>query len=152
MDGITIETKAMTPAETYRRYEEIRDRLEAGGLSYDERKDLDKQWHEAILGIIPEVGRGCTICYWSDKRAATITKVEYTKDGKPKAVVVTHNKVICKDWFADEYEILPELQDGWTDRFTLRRNGRWYMDGQETSPNSVVLMLHYQAHSIDPSF
>ena len=99
----------MTPAETYKRYEEIRDRLEAGGLSYDERKDLDKQWHEAILGIIPEVGRGCTICYWSDKRAATITKVEYTKAGKPKAVEVTHNKVKCLDWFANEYEILPEL-------------------------------------------
>ncbi len=142
----------MTPAETYRRYEEIRDRLEAGGLSYDERKDLDKQWHEAILGIIPEAGRGCTICYWSDKRAATITKVEYTKAGKPKAVEVTHNKVKCLDWFANEYEILPELDERRVDRFTLRKNGRWYEEGQETSPNSVVLMLHYQAHSIDPCY
>ena len=142
----------MTPAETYKRYEEIRDRLEAGGLSYDERKDLDKQWHEAILGIIPEVGRGCTICYWSDKGAATITKVEYTKAGKLKAVEVTHNKVKCLDWFANEYEILPELDERHVDRFTLRKNGRWYEEGQETSPNSVVLMLHYQAHSIDPCY
>lgn len=142
----------MAPAETYKRYEEIRDRLNAGGLSYDERKELDKQFHDAILGIIPEVGRGCTICYWSDKRAATITEVEYTKAGKPKAVVVTHNKTKCLDWFADKYEILPELEEGRTDRFTLRKNGRWYMEGQETSPHSVVLMLHYQAHSIDPGY
>ena len=52
----------------------------------------------------------------------------------------------------DLYEILKELEEGRTDRFTLRKNGRWYMEGQETSPNSVVLMLHYQAHSIDPSY
>lgn len=143
----------MTPAETYKRYEEIRDRLNAGGLSYDERKELDKHFHEAIIGIVPEVGRGCTICYWSDKRAATITKVEFTKAGKPKAVEVRHNQVRCIDYFADEYEVLPEIDERFdADRFTLRRNGRWYMEGQETSPNSVVLMLHYQMHSIDPSF
>ncbi len=142
----------MTAAETYKRYEEIRDRLEAGGLSYDEREELYNRLDEAITGIVPELGRGCTICYYTDKRAATITEVEYTKSGKPKAVVVTHNKVICKDWYADEYEILPELDERRIDRFTLRKNGRWYEEGQETSPNSVVLMLHYQAHSIDPCY
>ena len=142
----------MTPAETYQRYEEVEARLSAGGCSIEERDKLDKERRDAILGIIPEVGRGCTICYWSDKRAATITKVEYTKKGKPKAVEVTHNKVICKDWFGDEYEILPELDERRKDRFTLRRNGLWYEEGQETSPHSVVLMLHYQRHSIDPCF
>ena len=142
----------MTPAETYKHYEEIRDRLNAGGIYGKEREELESQWNKAILGIVPEVGRGCTICYYSDKRAATITAVEYTKAGKPKAVVVTHNKTKCIDYFADKYEILPELEEGRTDRFTLRKNGRWYMEGQETSCNSVVLMLHYQAHSIDPTF
>ena len=142
----------MTPAETYKRFEEITNKLNEGHLSYEERKELDKEWYEAIRGIIPEVGRGCTICYYSDKRAATIVDVEYTKAGKPKAVVVAHNKVECLDWYGDKYKILPEIEENWTDRFTLRKNGRWYMEGQETSPNSVVLMLHYQAHSIDPSF
>lgn len=142
----------MTSAETYKRYEELRGRIAAGGLSIEQRKELNKQLNEAIRGIIPEVGRGCTICYWSDKRAATVTSVEYTKAGKPKAVVVTHNKTKCIDWYANEYEILPELEEGRTDRFTLRRNGRWYQEGQETSPHSVVLMLHYQHHSIDPGF
>ena len=142
----------MTAAETYKRYEEIRDRLDAGGLSIAERDELNKQWNEAIRDIIPEVGRGCTICYYSDKRAATITEVEYTKDGKPKAVTVTHNKVKCLDYYAGDYEVLPELEARRKERFTLRKNGRWYMEGQETSPNSVVLMLHYQEHYIDPSF
>ena len=142
----------MTPADTYKRYKEIRDRLNTGGLSYEEREVLQKKLHEAMLAIIPEIGRGCTICYWSDKRAATITDIEYSKTGKPKAVMVTHNKVKCLDWYGNEYEILPELQVGHTDRFTLRKNGYWYMEGQETSRNSVVLMLHYQAHSIDPTY
>ena len=54
--------------------------------------------------------------------------------------------------YAGDYEVLPELEERHRDRFTLRKNGRWYMEGQETSPNSVVLMLHYQEHYIDPSF
>lgn len=143
----------MTPAETYKRYEEIEARMRKGGYTLEERDALEKEWREAIKGIIPEVGRGCTICYWSDKRAATIVDVEYTKDGRPKAVVVAHNQTKCLDYFGDRYEILPEIEEHMgRDRFTLRKNGRWYMEGQETSPNSVVLMLHYHHHSIDPSF
>ncbi len=142
----------MTPAESYERVKKLTERIKNAYKTREDASALRKEKELAIREIIPEVGRGCTICYYSDKRAATITEVEYTKAGKPKAVIVTHNKTKCIDYFADKYEILPELEEGRTDRFTLRRNGRWYMDGQETSPHSVILMLHYQMHSIDPHY
>ena len=142
----------MTPAETYERFNAIDKKLLKGGMSMEERKKTCKEWDKALHGIIPEVGRGCTICYWSDKRAATITKVEFYKNGKPKAVEVTHNRYKCVDYYAGDYEVLPELNESMKDRFTLRRNGRWYEEGQETSPHSVVLMLHYQMTTIDPSY
>ena len=136
----------MTPAETYERYESAAKALGKGGVS-------KKEWEDALRGIIPEVGRGCTICYFSDYRAATITKVEFYKNGKPKAVEVAHNKTRCLDYYEGRYEILPELEERMgRDRFTLRKNGRWYEEGQETSPHSVVLMLHYQHHYIDPHY
>ena len=142
----------MTPQEKLIEFQRLQRVLSNCECKYEERESLKEKVKELFQSLEPFVGMGCTICYWSDKRAVTVTDVEYAKSGKPKAVVVTHNKTKCLDWYANEYEILPELEDGRTDRFTLRKNGRWYMEGQETSPNSVVLMLHYQAHSIDPSF
>lgn len=35
---------------------------------------MQKARLEAIKDLVPEVGLGCTICYYSDKRAATVTK------------------------------------------------------------------------------
>lgn len=119
----------------------------------DARYELQIKWKEehdarvlkAILAIVPKVGLPCTVCYWSDKRAATVTRII-----SPRKIEVTHNEVKCLDYYAGDYEILPDL-DGHVDVFTKRRNGRWCMEGQSMK-DSVQLMLHYQRHYIDPSF
>lgn len=38
-------------------------------------EQMHKAKYEAIKNLVPEVGLGCTICYYSDKRAATVTKI-----------------------------------------------------------------------------
>lgn len=100
---------------------------------------------QASYNIVPKVGLPCTICYWSDKRAATVSRI--ISDRK---IAVRHNKTNCLDWYGSRYEILPELEEG-EDIFTKRKNGAWCMEGQALR-DGVILMLHYQRHYIDPSF
>lgn len=100
---------------------------------------------QAIKNLVPEVGLGCTICYYSDKRAATVTKII-----SPCKIEVTFNKTKCIDYYSGDYEILPELE-GAPQVFTKRRNGYWVSEGQPFK-DGVLLMLHYQNHYIDPSF
>lgn len=113
-------------------------------LKWKEEHDVRRL--KAIYAIVPEVGLPCTICYWSDKRAATVTRII-----SPTKIEVTHNEVECLDYYAGVYKILPELKTGHTDVFTKRKNGKWCMEGYPTK-DSVKLMLHYQRHYIDPSF
>lgn len=110
------------------------------------RNELDQQWCKAIYDIVPCVGLPCTICYYTDKRAATVTSVI-----SPKKIAVRHNKVECKDYYAGEYDIKKEVLDKDEDIFTKRKNGKWIMEGHDTK-DGVVLMLHYQNHYIDPHF
>lgn len=100
---------------------------------------------QAIKNLVPKLGLGCTICYYSDKRAATVTKIV-----SPCKIEVTFNQTKCIDYYAGEYEILPELE-GDAKVFTKRRNGYWVAEGQSYK-DGVLLMLHYQNHYIDPSF
>lgn len=109
------------------------------------RESLENDLMHAIDAIVPCVGLPCTICYYSDKRAATVTNIiDMNK------IEVTHNVVKCIDYYAGDYEVLLDLMPR-TDIFTKRRNGRWVMEGQETK-DGVQLMLHYQRHYIDPHF
>lgn len=111
------------------------------------KREHDKRVSEAIKNLIPEVGTKCTSIYYSDRRAGTVTKVL-----SPCKVEVTHNKVKCLDWYADKYEIYPELDENMSKEiFTKRRNGLWVMEGQ-SSRDGVLLALHFHVHSIDPSF
>ncbi|WP_368336996.1 hypothetical protein [Parabacteroides merdae] len=112
-------------------------------LDWREQKDKDR--NEAIKNLIPCVGLGCTICYYSDKRAATVTKVL-----SPCKIEVTFNQTKCIDYYAGDYEILPELE-GAPQVFTKRKNGYWVAEGQKYK-DGVLLMLHYQSHYIDPSY
>ena len=66
---------------------------------------MQKARLEAIKDLVPEVGLGCTICYYSDKRAATVTKIV-----SPCKIEVTFNQTKCIDYYAGEYEILSELE------------------------------------------
>lgn len=105
----------------------------------------DARYLEAVHNIIPEVGLGCTILYWSDKRAATVTRII-----SPTMIEVTHNRVKCLDYYAGEYKILPELDER-TSIFTKRKNGEWIMKGHKIN-DGCVLTLVYQDHYIAPSF
>lgn len=108
-------------------------------------EQMQKAKYEAIKNLVPEVGLGCTFCYYSDKRAATVTKIV-----SQCKIEVTFNQTKCIDYYAGEYEILPELE-GTPKVFTKRRNGYWVAEGQPFK-GGVLLMLHYQNHYIDPSF
>ena len=121
----------------------------------DERYKLQRKWedeHEArfiqaVHNIVPKIGLPCTVIYWSDKRAATVTRIV-----SPSKIEVMHNEVECLDYYVGNYKVLPEINTHMgVDVFTKRRNGLWVMEGQK-SKDGVKLMLHYQHHYIDPSF
>ena len=112
-------------------------------ISWD--KDRDMRIAEARRAIIPGVGMSCKVCYYTDCHAATITEII-----SPRKVRVRDNKTKCLDYYAGEYEILPEL-DGREYIFTKRSNGKWILEGQK-SKDGLSLQLHYQHHFIDPSF
>lgn len=156
----------MTAKESFEKLAEIRAEVNPYSFTKDEwhtftdeqkksRYKLQDQWKKehdgrelaAIRSIVPEVGLGCTICYWSDYRAATVTRII-----SPTKIEVSHNKVECIDYYAGRYKVLKSLNKNMgVDVFTKRRNGLWCMEGQSTK-DSVKLMLHYQRHYIDPSF
>jgi hypothetical protein len=110
-------------------------------------KEHDEKLKKAYKNIVPEVGVGCTIIYWSDKRAATVTEII-----SPCKIKVRHNKVKCIDYYAGDYEILSELcEDKDEEIFTKRSNGMWVEEGQSCK-DGVRLSLLWQTHYIDPCF
>ena len=109
------------------------------------QKERDQRRLQAIKNLVPRVGLGCTICYYSDKRAATVTEII-----SPCKIAVRFNETKCKDYYNSSYEFLDELE-GESKIFTKRRNGFWVAEGQAYK-DGVLLMLHYQHHFIDPSF
>lgn len=138
--------KKLTSKESFAILREIESKKCPNGLKYSEwREERDRLQTEAIRNLVPEVGLGCTVCYYSDRRAATVTKII-----SPCKIEVTCNQTRCIDYYDGKYEILPELE-GKEKVFTKRRNGYWVMEGQPYK-DGVLLMLHYQSHYIDPSF
>lgn len=138
--------RSMTSQESFAILREIENRKYPGGISIsDWTKQIQEEKVKAIKSLVPEVGLGCTICYYSDRRAATITKII-----TPCKIEVRFNQTKCIDYYAGEYEILPELE-GVAKVFTKRKNGYWVAEGQPFK-DGVLLMLHYQNHYIDPTF
>ena len=125
--------------------EKLRERI-LEEFDYKKRYKLEEEWLSVVRGMIPEVGIPCTIVYFSDYRAATVVEVSEDK----KKVGVRFNETKCNDWYAGDYEILPELY-GSVQYFTHRRNGRWIMEKQPVR-DGVALALHYQRHYIDPHY
>lgn len=137
---------SMTSEESFAILKEIESQEWDRKMNYSDWKELkEKKRDEAIKNLIPCVGLGCTICYYSDKRAATVTKII-----SPCKIEVMFNQTKCLDYFASEYEILSNLK-GEPMVFTKRRNGYWAAEGQSYK-DGVLLMLHYQNHYIDPTF
>lgn len=135
-----------TAKESFAILHEIESKKWDGKSSYSEwKKQIEKERAHAIKNLIPYVGLGCTICYYSDRRAATVTKIISSCK-----IEVKFNQTKCIDYYAGNYKIFPELE-GASKVFTKRRNGYWVAEGQPFK-NGVVLMLHYQTHYIDPGF
>ena len=132
--------------ESFAILHEIESKKWDGKSSYSEwKKQIEKERTHAIKNLVPYVGLGCTICYYSDRRASTVTKIISSCK-----IEVKFNQTKCIDYYAGEYEILPELE-GNSRVFTKRRNGYWVAEGQPYK-DGVLLMLHYQNHYIDPTF
>lgn len=109
------------------------------------REDRDRREAEAIKALVPRVGLPCTVYYYTDRQAATVTRVI-----TPNKVAVQDNEVECLDYYSGDYKILPELEPG-EQIFTKRKNGMWILEGHPTK-DGVRLLLHYQSHYIDPHF
>lgn len=109
------------------------------------RDDKERREKEAIKALVPRVGLPCTVYYYTDRHAATVTRII-----TPTKVAVQDNLVECIDYYAGTYKILPELESG-EQIFTKRSNGKWILEGQH-SKDGVRLLLHYQDHYIDPHF
>lgn len=128
-------------------------------------EDEFTQWYNEMLRINPptiEVGTPCTVYYYSDHRAATVTKVEYYKDGRkdaagnriPKLIGTNLNEVKCIDFYAGKYEVLPMTGEDLGlvhDEFTIRKHGRWISKGNQTG-DGLSLGIGYWNHYIDPCF
>jgi hypothetical protein len=135
-------------------YNSYRDRI-FNDLPYDQKewKTIDERDKMiATLGemykhLMPEVGMGATEILWSDRRAKTVVEVL-----TPNKIVVRENEVVCKDYYAGNYEILDELSNMPSEIFTRRKSGRWVEMGQPDKYGSVFLVLGHRAHYIDPSF
>lgn len=90
-------------------------------------------------------GQPVTLNYYTDRRAGTITKVL-----NEKTIQVQMNVVKCMDYYAGQYEVLPELEAGIM-VFTRRKNGRWVKD-KESLHKGLGLSIGVHDHYIDPSF
>ena len=96
--------------------------------------------------IRPEVGMGCTECWWSDSHAATITKISpsgktiwYRRD---KAKVVSGS---CQDGSAEyEYEF---DENGYDHKATLRKDGKYRATGTD-----CYIALDCRVEYYDPHF
>ena len=89
-------------------------------------------------------GMPATKVYWTDRRAAQVTKVL-----SPKTIEVQECKVKCLDYYAGEYEI--GKPDGHPDVYTLRKNGKWIKQGASMRSGQQVT-LGVASHYIDPHF
>ena len=123
------------------------------------KEDAFTEWYNEMLRInrpTIEAGMPCTVHYSADCRAATVTKVEYYEDGRtdaagnpiPSRIGTNMNKVKCIDYYAGEYEIYPlsgRAMKTVRDTFTLRKNGHWVGEGQE-SKDGCRLEVGVQRH------
>jgi hypothetical protein len=97
--------------------------------------------------LLPEVGQGATVLYWTDRRAATV--IEVSPNGKTITVqfdrATSDGPFGSQDW---EYEADP---NGATRVFTKRKNGQWVLKGDPLK-GGQRLGLGYRNHYYDYSF
>lgn len=125
------------------------------------------QWYVEMLKLNKptiEIGTPCTVYYYSDHRAATVTHIGYYKDKRkdaagnliPKRIGVNLNKdVECNDFYSGDYTVHPitdpEEMKLVKYYFTKRRNHCWVSEGSDMH-DGLTLGIGYWDHYIDPSF
>lgn len=102
--------------------------------TYSEFSDLGKLASAYVAEqqkkqALPEVGKGATICYLSDRHAATIIKV--SANGKEVTIRQDHARRTDSNGMSEiqEYEYTPN-ENGPESIFTLRKNGRYVKLGE----------------------
>jgi hypothetical protein len=128
-------------------------------------EELFTIWYNEMLRINPPTivpGTPVTIFYYTDRRAATVTKVDYYANGKhdaagnliPKTIYAQHNEVICNDYYAGDYTVIPlenPENQTWRHSFRLRKGGRWIETGS-TFRDGLRCGVGFWHHYIDPCF
>ena len=98
----------------------------------------------------PEVGMGATVCWSSDRHAATI--VEVSADGETlvvqRDIATRTDSNGMSDCQSYSYEPNPEAA---VDTFTRRKNGK-YVRKDESTKHGVVLMVGIRDNHFDYSF
>ena len=102
------------------------------------------------MDTTPEIGMGATVCFYSDRKAATI--IEVSPSGRK--VTVQYDTVTRTDdrgmSDAQEYAYQANPQER-TEEFTLRRNGRFVRVG-ETQRGGLGLLVGARHEHYDYSF
>jgi|SRR5208282_3469700 len=98
----------------------------------------------------PEVGMGATVCYWSDRHAATIIRVE----NNGKRIVVQEDISIRTDKNgmseSQSYQYEPN-PNGTTHLASLRKDGSYRIVGQKTK-NGTRISIGFRNQFYDYSF
>lgn len=99
---------------------------------WEERRGLEDQEDEMRRAVRPEVGMPCTVCYYSDRSRARVSKI-LSKSHKTIEVeqcgLYSGKKV-----------------------FTLRKGGHWVQKGTPSRDWGTVLLLAYEEDYFDMSF
>lgn len=89
--------------------------------------------------VVPEVGMGATLVFWTDRKGATI--VEVSASGK--RIVVQEDKATRTDSHgmsdAQSYEHTPD-PDAPRTAYTLRKNGRYVREGEPMKGGGAILI------------
>lgn len=95
----------------------------------------------------PEVGMGCTLLMWTDRRAATITEVV-----SKRKIGIVFDEAIRTDGggITENQHYRYEPGKGETEYYTLRRNGRWVREGE--SAKGSALQIGVRSEYYDYSF
>ncbi len=95
---------------------------------------------------VPEVGMGATILFYTDRKAATVIEVSVSG----KQIVVCEDKAVRIDnnGMSEVQEYRYEAGSTvYTEVFTLRRNGRWVVEGENLhTGRSLILGVRNHYH------
>jgi hypothetical protein len=120
------------------------------------------EWFKAMANACKFVvteGTQATMYLYTDRLACTVESVEYYKNGKcdcvgnpiPKSIVVSKNYYEIVDAINGVCNISKDTI-GTSEKYTRRKNGRYYKENCPTAIGEVYVRVGYWDHYIDPMF